>query len=211
MGINNKVLYSIIAVAFVGGLFTAAYAGPILPMITLGGDVTITGDMICPGCVDSAEIADGTITQADLGFNSVGALQIQSNAVGDGELAENSVGFFEIQKDAVRKDEIASNSVGSDELRTNSVNKAKITANGVGLSEIDITITTYDADTSFVTTIPATVDMIPVDGKSFCALLKVEDKTTSLGQCDIDFGGLSNWQLQARNGVVCQAICIQFG
>jgi len=71
MGINKKFLYSIIAVAFVGGLFTAAYAGPILSMITLDGDVTITGDLICPGCVDSAEIADGTITQDDI-FSKIG-------------------------------------------------------------------------------------------------------------------------------------------
>jgi len=73
---NNKILYSLIAATFVVGLFTAAYAGITLPMITLAGDVTISGDLTCTDCIDAADIApnavgsseivDGSITSADL-------------------------------------------------------------------------------------------------------------------------------------------------
>jgi len=52
--------------------------------------------------------------------------------------------------------------------------------------------------------------MIPTDGKSFCALLKNQFGGTFPAQCDIDFVGLSNWELQATLAA-CQAICIQFG
>ncbi len=65
---NKKLLFSIIAIAFAGGLFSAAYAGPILTMITLAGDVIITGDttlqgdLVCIDCIDSVDIADGVLT-----------------------------------------------------------------------------------------------------------------------------------------------------
>lgn len=43
---NNKILYGIISVAFVGGLFSAVYAGPILPTITLAGTVDMVNNQI---------------------------------------------------------------------------------------------------------------------------------------------------------------------
>jgi len=63
---NNKILFSIIAVSFVGGMFTVAYAGPMLPMITLAADVTITGDMTCPGYVDSGDLGKKQDTYEDI-------------------------------------------------------------------------------------------------------------------------------------------------
>ena len=55
---NNKVLFSIIAVAFVGGMFTVAYAGPIMPKITLAGNVDVTGDLDVNGPITSPTITD---------------------------------------------------------------------------------------------------------------------------------------------------------
>jgi len=52
---NNRILYSIIAVAFVGGLFSAVYAGPMMPKITLAGDVFVDGSLS----------ADDVTTRAD--------------------------------------------------------------------------------------------------------------------------------------------------
>jgi len=65
MNLSRNGLIVLISVIFVAGAGTA-YAGIVLPMITLAGDVTIDGDMTCAGCVDSADIADGTVTVADL-------------------------------------------------------------------------------------------------------------------------------------------------
>ena len=103
---NNKILFSIIAVSFVGGMFTVAYAGPMLPMITLAGDVTITGDMTCPGCVDSG----------DLGFGAVNVLNINNDAVRAVHIQDGQVGSAEIDTDAVGSDEIATDAVGGSEL-----------------------------------------------------------------------------------------------
>ena len=64
MNLTRNGLIVLISVIFVAGAGTA-YAGMVLPMITLAGDVTITGDMTCPGCVNSADIADGTIVESD--------------------------------------------------------------------------------------------------------------------------------------------------
>ena len=121
MSINNKVLYSIIAVAFVGGLFTAVYAGPIMPMITLAGDVTITGDMTCPGCVDSADIADGTITEFDLGTDSVGADEIKTASVGFIELAANAVRTGDILDETIQSRDIKDGTITADDLAQGSV------------------------------------------------------------------------------------------
>ena len=40
---NTKLLFSIIAIAFVGGLFSVAYAGDPMPTITLADNVDILG------------------------------------------------------------------------------------------------------------------------------------------------------------------------
>jgi len=49
MRLNSKILYAIISLAFVGGMFTSVYAGPILPTITLAGNVHTTGDSVVDG------------------------------------------------------------------------------------------------------------------------------------------------------------------
>jgi len=59
---NNKILYGLIGVAFVGGMFTVAYAGPIIPKITLSGDVDVTGDTTLQG---DAHVAAGKSLFAD--------------------------------------------------------------------------------------------------------------------------------------------------
>ena len=56
---NNKILFGIIAVAFVGGMFTVAYAGPIMPKITLSGDVDVTNDLDVGGTLTGVETLEG--------------------------------------------------------------------------------------------------------------------------------------------------------
>jgi len=93
---NNKILFSIIAVSFVGGMFTVAYAGPMLPMITLAGDVTITGDMTCPGCVDSGDLGLGAVNVLNINNDAVRAVHIQDGQVGSAEIATDAVGGSEL-------------------------------------------------------------------------------------------------------------------
>jgi len=70
---NKKILYSIIGLVLVGGLFSAVYAGPIINTITLAGNVLITGDTQIDGNLN----VDGTLTASNL---AVGPHTVDTNA-----------------------------------------------------------------------------------------------------------------------------------
>lgn len=55
MNISRNFLIVLIILVFAGGAGTA-YAGIVLPTITLGGNVDILGDLICTDCVDHSNI-----------------------------------------------------------------------------------------------------------------------------------------------------------
>jgi len=71
-GMKNKLVYAIVAVAFVGGIFATAYAGPILNTITFAGLTIFTEhaqfdkDVIIDGTLTPTDYADGSIQFADL-------------------------------------------------------------------------------------------------------------------------------------------------
>jgi len=163
------------------------------------GDLTLQSNIICTDCIDAADIAP----------NAVGSSEIATGAVGSSEIAAGAVvgGFGgNILDDSITTFDIADNAIFSSNVAQNALNSADIAPNAIGQSEIDLTIITFDASGGTDTT------MIPVDGKSFCALLKARALDSSSAECDIDFGGLSDWVLQSNTaGAVCQAICIQFG
>ena len=208
---TKTILFGIVAVTFLAGMGTV-YAAVVVTI----ENPTIIGDLICNDCIHATDIAPNAVGLLEMQSNAIGNAEMRNNAIGTSEIADNSiteddignnaVGPFEIQTNAVRSSEIADNAVRSSEIADNAVTASEIAGGAVGFSEIDVTITTWDATGQNDDT-----DMIPVDGKSFCALLKVSGQDADNEQCDIDFGGLPNWQLQARNGVTCQAICIQFG
>ena len=56
---NNRILYGLIGIAFVGGLFSAVYAGPMMPKITLAGDVDVTNDLDVGGTLTGVETLEG--------------------------------------------------------------------------------------------------------------------------------------------------------
>jgi len=43
-GMNKKLVYALVAVAFVGGMFSTVYAGPIMTLITFAGNTHTTGN-----------------------------------------------------------------------------------------------------------------------------------------------------------------------
>jgi len=63
---NSKIVYSIIVVAFVGGMFTVAYAGPIMTTITFAGNTQTTGNADIDGNLN----VDGTMTTAEYEFST---------------------------------------------------------------------------------------------------------------------------------------------
>jgi len=56
-------------------------------MITLAGDVTITGDMTCPGCVDRADIAPSAVGPAEIAINAVSSSKIADGSIRAEDLA----------------------------------------------------------------------------------------------------------------------------
>jgi len=165
-----------------GSSIGVAYANGI---ITFDGDFLLNGDFFCDGCVDTPEIAEGAVDSLRILDGDVKSIDI-----GDGEVKRTDIGDFQVI---------------TSKIANTAVTSPKIADDAVGLSEIDITISTF-------TTSGIITPMIPVDGKSFCVLLKhrTSDSNPAGSECDIDFGGLSNWELQATRAT-CQAICIQFG
>lgn len=86
---NKKILYSIIAVAFVGGMFTVAYAGPIMPTITLAGTVDMVNNQI-KNLQDPTDPQDATTkSYVDSLFSCDGAGQ--SCVVGLGECQNSGI------------------------------------------------------------------------------------------------------------------------
>ena len=63
---NSKIVYSIIVVAFVGGMFTVAYAGPIMTTITFAGNTHTTGNSVVDGTVTAAEYEFSTTKTRNL-------------------------------------------------------------------------------------------------------------------------------------------------
>ena len=59
LGVNNRILYGLIGIAFVGGLFSAVYAGPMMPKITLDGDVDVTNNLDVGGKLTGVETLHG--------------------------------------------------------------------------------------------------------------------------------------------------------
>jgi len=104
---NNKILFGIIAVAFVGGLFSAAYAGPILPKITLAGDVDVLGNLATDGPIQT-----GSTITPPVAYNRMGtgtALGSQINNPNDLFVSDD----LQVANDMVVGDDLVVN----DELR----------------------------------------------------------------------------------------------
>jgi len=69
MRFNSKILYAIISLAFVGGMFSAVYAGSVIATITLDGNVHTTGDLNVDGAITGPSFAalDARISALEAG------------------------------------------------------------------------------------------------------------------------------------------------
>jgi len=219
----------IIAGFVIGISFSSVYAG--IPWGT---------DDIADNAITTAKIKNKQVKTADIKNNAIKSGKIKDGEVKSEDLASglSLTGGLTVTGDTSITSTLTVGSTSIDSangnvnvggavnctgcvdttaLATDSVNKEKITADGVGLSEIDVTITTWNAEKILAGGDIVNVPMIPVDGKSFCMLAKVDIKDLDVnGFCDIDYEGLSHWRLQANAKTaadhwICQAICIQFG
>ncbi len=96
---NKKILYSIIGLVLVGGLFSAVYAGPIITMITFAGDTHTTGNADVDGDLN----VDGTISGA-----TIDDLQSQINSASiscqNQQAIKAQIPAFELSPECVGED-----------------------------------------------------------------------------------------------------------
>jgi len=74
MRFNSKIVYMIISLAFVGGMFSAVYAGSVIATITLDGNVHTTGDSTVDGDLSVGGVSfaalDARITALEAGTDT---------------------------------------------------------------------------------------------------------------------------------------------
>jgi len=150
MNLTRNGLIILISVIFVAGAGTA-YAGMVLPMITLAGDVTITGDttlqgdLTCTDCIDTADITDDAITSTKIATDTITHFDIGTFAVRSPEIANGQVMTEDLANNAVTSSKIVDNAVTSSKIVDNAVTSSKIVDNAVTSSKIvDNTITASD-------------------------------------------------------------------
>jgi len=107
MNMSRNGLIVLISVIFVAGAGTA-YAGIVLPTITLAGDVVIEGDLtlasefICPGgaCVGGEDITDNSITASDVSNSFMKIVNLQDPS-GTGWDPDNVKTSFTIAENSI--------------------------------------------------------------------------------------------------------------
>jgi hypothetical protein len=81
---------------------------------------------IIDNSVTSADIQNGTITQADMGANSVGSAEIIDNSVTAADIADNAVTAVKIADNSVTSSKIVDNSITAADIATNTITSAKM-------------------------------------------------------------------------------------
>jgi len=76
--------------------------------------------------VNSAKVADTSITANDLGTDSVGSDEIAKDAVKSDEIAENAVTSSEVADQSLTQNDLGPDSVGSSELQAGSVRASEL-------------------------------------------------------------------------------------
>ena len=151
--IRNNV-WGIVAtyIALGGTAFAAATVGP-----TDIKDNAVRSNHVRDGAVATADLADASVTNPKLGFNSINTLNVNDGTILGGDLAvatvtsrelgTSSVGVGEIGTDAVGSSEVATGAVGSEEVTDQSLRSWDIAPNSVGASEAtDESLTGTDID-----------------------------------------------------------------
>jgi hypothetical protein len=89
-------------------------------------DNTLQGADVKDGSLTGADIANGSIGNAQLGVDSVQAIQIADNSIDGGEIIDQSL----------TGTDIANGSIGNADLASDSVDSSKVLANSLSLADL---------------------------------------------------------------------------
>ncbi len=111
-------------------LFAALSGTALAAKASIGSNQIVNGSVrtvdLRDSAVNSAKIADTSITANDLGTDSVGSDEIAKDAVKSDEIAENAVTSSEVADQSLTQNDLGTDSVGSSELQAGSVRASEL-------------------------------------------------------------------------------------
>lgn len=111
-------------------LFAALSGTALAAKASIGSNQIVNGSVrtvdLRDSAVNSAKVADTSITANDLGTDSVGSDEIAKDAVKSDEIAENAVTSSEVADQSLTQNDLAPDSVGSSELQAGAVRASEL-------------------------------------------------------------------------------------
>jgi hypothetical protein len=111
-------------------LFAALSGTALAAKASIGSNQIVNGSVrtvdLRDSAVNSAKVADTSITANDLGTDSVGSDEIAKDAVKSDEIAENAVTSSEVADQSLTQNDLGPDSVGSSELQAGSVRASEL-------------------------------------------------------------------------------------
>jgi hypothetical protein len=135
---------SFLALTIALGTGTAYAANTVFSTDIVNGEVkavdihpeAVVAGKIHPGAVNGDKVADGSLTAADLGTDSVGSDEIAANAVQATEIADDSIDTGEIVDNSLFAADLAPGSVGTSEIADSSITGADVANNSLTTADL---------------------------------------------------------------------------
>lgn len=111
-------------------LFLALTGSALAAKASIGSNQIVNGSVrtvdLRDSAVNSAKVADTSITANDLGTDSVGSDEIAKDAVNSDEIADNAVASSEVADQSLTQNDLGTDSVGSSELQAGAVRASEL-------------------------------------------------------------------------------------
>ncbi len=109
-------------------------------LISNNAFAVLADDVVCTGCIQATDIADGAIVGRTLANNSVGQGKLKSGIISTIKLKNGAVTAIKMRKNAVTTDKIVDGAVS--ELKLSTAVQTKLNATGGGLAPYSIAVVT---------------------------------------------------------------------
>ena len=155
-------------------------------------------DLVCGGCVDTTDIANGAVTRDKIADEAVNFRKLAIGAVGTGRIADEAVTWRKIKPGAVGTGRLADGAVTTAKISDGSVTSAKIANGQVKTADImNLGVLTEDLADGSVTT-PKLADLAVTTPKlADLAVTTAKLASNSVGTAKIKDGAVTAFKLAA--------------
>ena len=141
-------------------------------------------DLVCSGCVQSGDLANGALTNAKIAPNAVGTGKIANSAVTAPKIAAGSVDGAKMANNSVNAAKLTTAAVTAAELAINAVNAAKIANAAVTAAKIaDGAVNQIKLRDGAVTAAKVTGASVGLEKLSLANTVLIEDSGSATGNC----------------------------